>query len=296
MKQELVMRRRTLVLLAGLFAASGTLQAQEGSNSGAGNPRTDAPLAIPGGPGGLAQPNPLVTPAVFFDGFADYGADNGTAAVVNTLVNYPLEFGDDWALVNRLIIPTAHLEGAIGGLSIAPGPPTVESGSVFGLSDINYSALFTRTREASVHWALGPSVWFPSATDPLLGTEKWAAGFGADALYIRNPWIIRVFARQRWSFAGADDRADVNQSIIRPMITYGLEDGWFLISDPIISVNWGAPSGNRWSVPVGAGLGRAFKIGEQSVSGSVGAYYHVARPDSAPEWSINFNFGFVFGR
>jgi hypothetical protein len=40
-----------------------------------------------------------------------------------------------------------------------------------------------------------------------------------------------------------------------------MANGWYLVSAPIITANWQAEKGNCWSVPVGGGVGKVFRIG-----------------------------------
>jgi Protein of unknown function (DUF1254) len=79
-------------------------------------------------------------------------------------------------------------------------------------------------------------------------------------------FVTGGLVRQLWSFAGDDDRADVNQTLIQPFVNYNLEDGWFLVTAPIITANWEADSEDRWVVPIGGGGGRVFRIGQQPVN------------------------------
>jgi hypothetical protein len=58
--------------------------------------------------------------------------------------------------------------------------------------------------------------------------------------------------------------------------------------------NWRADSGNQWTVPVGGGIGRVFKVGNQPINSRLEAYYNVVRPDGAPDWSISFTWQFLF--
>jgi hypothetical protein len=88
--------------------------------------------------------------------------------------------------------------------------------------------------------------------------------------------------RQLWSFAGDDDRASVNQTLIEPFLNYNLDKGWYLISDMIITANWQADSSNRWTVPLGGGVGKLLKIGNQAINvriymkgSNTEAYYNV---------------------
>jgi hypothetical protein len=90
--------------------------------------------------------------------------------------------------------------------------------------------------------------------------------------------------RQLWSFAGDSDRPDVNQTLLQPFINYNLPNGWYLITDIIITANWGAKkSSDRWTVPLGGGVGKLFKIGNQPINSRIEAYYNIEKPDNGPE-------------
>lgn len=54
------------------------------------------------------------------------------------------------------------------------------------------------------------------------------------------------------------------------------------------------PSGQEWTVPVGGGAGRVFKIGDQAINSRLEVYYNVVNPDAAPDWSVSFTFQFLF--
>ena len=47
-------------------------------------------------------------------------------------------------------------------------------------------------------------------------------------------------------------------------------------------------------VPVGGGLGRVFKLGDQPVSMYVSAYYNAIRPDAAPNWQLRAELSLLF--
>jgi hypothetical protein len=103
-----------------------------------------------------------------------------------------------------------------------------------------------------------------------------------------------VIGRQLWSVAGDSDRNYVNQTLIEPFVNYNLEDGWYLITDMILTANWQADSGNRWTIPVGGGVGKLFKIGGQAINSRLETYYNVESPDGAPDWQVNFTWSFLF--
>ncbi len=55
-----------------------------------------------------------------------------------------------------------------------------------------------------------------TATDDLLGTEKWSAGPALVALTMRGPWTIGMLANHNWSYAGNSDRQDINVTFFQP--------------------------------------------------------------------------------
>lgn len=226
------------------------------------------------------------------DTSVDFGASNGTAVVSNVQPVIPTSLGD-WNLVSRFILPVAYVDGAIGGLPSIPTEPDVNSKSAFGLGDLNYTGFFSPAAASSVIWGVGPSITAPSATDAILGSEKWSAGPSVVVLTQPKPWSLGLLARHLWSFEGASDRADVNQTLIQPFINYNLDNGWYLLTDPIVLGNWSGGD-SEWTVPVGGGVGRIFKIGNQPMNMRLRSYYNVAAPDGAPDWSINFSVAWLF--
>ena len=134
----------------------------------------------------------------------------------------------------------------------------------------------------------------PTASDDQLGSGKWSGGITAVALTVPKWGSYGILGRHLWSFAGDSNRSDVNQSLIEPFVNYNLDNGWFLLTDIIITANWEASSNQRWTVPIGGGVGRIYKIGKQAVNNRGEFYYNVEKPDSAPDWSWSFTFQFLF--
>ena len=220
----------------------------------------------------------------------DRGAGNGDGTILNIQPVVPVNIGE-WNLVNRAIIPIANVDGAIVG----PNNPSPEAGgSANGLGDINYSAYFSPVKYDKVIWGVGPSINMPTANEDQLGSGKWSGGITGVALTVPKWGSLGILGRQLWSFAGDSDRNDVNQTLIEPFLNYNLSNGWFLLTDLVLTANWEADSDNRWTIPVGGGVGRVFKIGNQGINSRLEYYYNAERPDGAPEYVINFTFQFLF--
>ena len=225
----------------------------------------------------------------------DNGADNGDANVLNIQPVIPVTVGD-WNLVNRIIVPVADAPGGIPGLPENPGvgDPT-QNGRVFGLGDINYSLFFNPLEaKGSMIWGVGGSITVPTATDDRLGSGKWSAGPTAVGLLQPKWGTYGMLVRHLWSFAGKSDRRGVSQTLVEPFVNYNLDGGWYLISDSVVTVDWKIDSGDKVTLPLGGGVGRIFKFGNQPMNVRVEAYYNAVRPDGAPQWSIGGTVQFLF--
>ena len=75
---------------------------------------------------------------------------------------------------------------------------------------------------------------------------------------------------------------------------YNLADGWYLTSSPIMTANWKADSGDKWTVPVGAGVGKLFKVGKLPINTSLQGYYNAEKPNSfSSDWQLRFQVQFL---
>jgi hypothetical protein len=98
------------------------------------------------------------------------------------------------------------------------------------------------------------------------------------------------------SVAGPDSRKDVNQLLLQPFVNYNLAGGWYVVSAPIVTADWTATSSNRWTVPIGGGVGKIFRIGSQPMNASLQAFDYPIRPSLGPTWAIRFQVQFLFPR
>jgi hypothetical protein len=222
--------------------------------------------------------------------FFGVGPDDDVANVLNIQPVIPIGLGPV-NLINRTIFPLIYLPDLTSGLPELP--EGISGGSTFGFGDINYADWLSPAGTGPVTWGIGPSISFPSATRREARHREWSAGPSAVAVAQPGPFVVGSLIRQLWSFAGDDDRQDVSQMLIQPFVNYNLEDGWFLVSAPVITANWEADSDDRWVVPLG-GDGRVFKIGPQPVSATLQAYCNVEAPDNGPDWSLRFAISFLF--
>jgi hypothetical protein len=205
-----------------------------------------------------------------------YGPLDKTQNITNIQPVIPFRLNDDWLLITRTIAPFVYQPEFYQG-----------QGSKFGLGDITESLFVGPTQPGGLIWGVGPAFLLPTATNDRLGSGKWGVGPAGVGLILRGPWVFGALLQNIWSFAGDSDRPDVNLMTLQYFINYNLPKGWYLTSSPINTVNWEADSGNRWTIPLGGGAGRLFRIGKLPVNAQAQAYYNVEKPDNlGPDWTL----------
>jgi hypothetical protein len=213
------------------------------------------------------------------------GQFDRTSNVLNIQPVLPTPLSEDLLLINRVIVPLAYQP------ELAPGV-----GNTFGLGDILYQGFFSPTPTGNFSWGAGPAISFPTATDTVLGTGKWSVGPAAVGIWSIDNIVTGALINNIWSFAGDSDRPDVSFLTFQPFFNYNLDDGWFINTAPIITANWEASGGDVWTVPIGAGFGRVFAIGQQPINMSAAAYWNAIRPEGAAEWTLRLQMSLLFPR
>lgn len=191
------------------------------------------------------------------------------------------EISKDWNMVNRLDVPFMYQPGRTPG----------EKDS-WGLGDTTYESFYGPSNGRNFFWGIGPTLQVPTATDNQLGTKKWSAGVAGVLSVINGPFVLGTRLNHLWSFAGKDDREDVNRTDIEYFIYANLGNGWWIGTSPVNTANWEAPSSETWTIPIGGGAGKL--IGKRRpVNLKLEAYAYAAAPDNYADWSCMVCFEFL---
>lgn len=150
------------------------------------------------------------------------------------------------------------------------------------------------TGEPGLVWKLGPQVVRPASSRDPLTAGTWSAGVASVALAVEGVRLYGALPSERCALAGGVDRGSANAVVVQPFVNYNLLDGWYLTSVPVINADWTAPPGQRWTVPVGGGIGRIARIRDMPLSFQAGYYYNVERPDGGPDWALSFQLRLLF--
>ena len=227
------------------------------------------------------------------------GPSDSTANALNIKPVYPIGIGG-LNLINRFIIPVIYAEGqdfqvpADQGFQPGFGSPLqVKNGSAFGLGDTTYQAFLSPAEPGRLIWGVGPALVLPTATEGRFASNKWSAGLAAVALAMPGRWVVGALVQNVWSVAGSGER-EVNSFLIQPFANYNMDDGWYLNTSPVITADWEKDSGERWTVPLGLGIGRLVRHGQQPVDYRLAAYSNLEGPDLGPDWTLQLTVKLLF--
>jgi len=264
MKTKLFLIATIAMILAGTISMPpGSAEAASGSQS-----EGDADLA-------QKLNNPLadlMTIPIQVNGDRNIGAqDDGQKLQTNIQPVIPFQLNEDWNMISRTILPVIHQK------DISPG-----AGSQFGLGDTSLSLFLSPMKPSSggVIWGAGAIFLLPTATDSLLGADKWGAGPTAVALTMLGPWTIGALGNHVWSFAGDSDNQDISNTLLQPFAAYTWPNAWTVSVQSESAYNWKT---EKWSVPVNVAAAKLVRWGKIPVSLQAGIGYWLESPDTGPE-------------
>ena len=139
-------------------------------------------------------------------------------------------------------------------------------------------------------WGAGPVFRLPTATDDLLGAEKWGLGPSAVALRQAGGWTYGGLVNHVWSVAGDDDRADINATFLQPFVSFTNDDAWTFSLQTETVYDW---ESEEWAVPVNIAVSKLLAIGGLPISIQGGLRYWAESADSGPE-GLGFRLGVTF--
>jgi hypothetical protein len=166
-----------------------------------------------------------------------------------------------------------------------------DQGAEFGLGNLQPEFYLSPAHTGKITWGVGSRLYLPTATNDALGINKVGGGPAAAALANSGPWLVGILANNVWAGAGKER---VDRMTLSPFVYYHLKDGWYFVSSPVITSNWVSASGDRWTVPVGGGIGRLFNVDDQSVNARIQGLYNAARPDFGPRWQLQVQVQLLF--
>lgn len=213
------------------------------------------------------------------------GPRDGTQNVLNIQPVIPINVNSEWNIITRTIMPVITQPG------FAPGQD-----STTGLGDIQFAAFLSPAQPKGLIWGVGAIAQMPTNSNNRLGNDNWGLGPNFVVLKLEkgNPWVYGALVNNIWSLSSNKQGGSYNNGLIQPFLNYNYSDGTYLTTSPIITANWKADNSERWTVPLGGGVGKIFHIGKLPVNTQLSAYYNVVKPDDAANWQLRVQVQFMF--
>jgi hypothetical protein len=212
-------------------------------------------------------------------------ADDGEQWQLNIQPVIPFSLNSDWNLISRTIVPLVYQN------DLFPG-----AGSQSGIGDVLQSFFFSPAAPTAGGWiwGAGPVLLLPTGSDDLLTADKWAAGPTAVALRQQGPWTAGMLANHLWSFAGEDDRDDIDRTFLQPFLSYTTPTAWTYSLQTESVYDWET---SDWLVPIRASVSRLIRLGKLPVSIGAGVRYWAESPANGPEgWGARMTFTLLLPR
>jgi hypothetical protein len=209
--------------------------------------------------------------------------EDGERWLTNVQPVIPISLNEDWNIISRTILPIIDQKDM-------PLPGMNET----GLGDVTQSIFFSPKAPTASGWiwGAGPVLYLDTATDNVLGAQKWGAGPTAVVLKQEGPWTYGALVNQINSFAGDGSREDISAAYMQPFLVYVTRTQTTISLNTESTYDW---KGNDWSVPVNLLVSQMLKAGDQIFQVGVGARYWVDAPDNGPDgWGLRMQLTFLF--
>jgi hypothetical protein len=243
-----------------------------------------------------AAQDPLASISAFVsDNTINFGTgdDEDTAYLFQLQGVYSINTSWGVNLIPRVILP---IIGAPKGSQLPILDPSGGgSGTTWGLGDSMAQLFITPTGSGNWKWGIGPQVSFATHTKADLKGPDWGAGAGGLVIGSLGNFSVGGLVSNHWSFDG-----DFNTLSFQPLMYYNFVSapGVSLSYNPNIIADWKLDTSDRWTVPLGLGIGKTFVLGSKghAVDVSVGGYGVPIRPDGGPKAQLKLALFFMFPR
>jgi len=223
-----------------------------------------------------------------YDMLFEVGLEEESFYSLTTGVIFPVNLGKKVYLVNRWFLPLVFQEANFPG----------DTNSV-GLSDLNLQALLTPSEPkwfiwGEFKWGLGTSVFLPTNTNDQLGSDK--ISIGPLLGFVRRPraLVYGFLVQNVWSIVGDNNEPDVNKMILQYFFNYNFSNGWYLTTTNLVTANWEENNDNRWTVPIGGGIGKIVRTKHRHLDLRAQSYWLAEKPQFGPDWGIQFTVKLLF--
>ncbi|PWJ38540.1 hypothetical protein [Sediminitomix flava] len=195
------------------------------------------------------------------------GEHNGSRYQLQMQPVIPAKISDDINLITRAIIPIVSQHNVTGA-----------GNTEAGLGDIVLSGFFSPSKmKNGFIWGVGPAFSIPTASNNMLGAQKFGVGPTAVALKQSKTLTYGALINQIWSVAGNSERSDISQLYIQPFVAHNWSSGGGVSAMIEYTQDWESKSADLWLTPSLTGI---TSLGNQKISFAVGPRFNLVAPEN----------------
>lgn len=218
--------------------------------------------------------------------------EHDNAFIITPRVDKPFALSPTWQVATRLDMPLFVTDGI--------GEDNRDGDYQFGIGDMLAQGFLINVPNQRFGWAVGTQIIFPTATEDAMGGGKWRAVPTVAARYglpeITKGSFFAMVVRYDASFAGDDDRLDISELQLAPLLNIALPDGWFVDLYPSSDIRYNFEDkrpgdSGRWFVPFNAMVG---KLITPSTIGSLEVGVPIIDDYQVYDFKIEARLGFFF--
>jgi len=168
-------------------------------------------------------------------------------------------------------------------MPVVTTPDLPPDGRHTGAGDLNLFDLFL-FKAGGLELGVGPQLTLPTASRDETGTGKWQAGLAGVVIAPQHFGMAGGLVTWQQSFAGDDDRPNVNTLQVQPFVIWNLPQAFYLRSTA--TMTWNLRNGD-YAIPVGLGAGKIWKQGTTTLNLFAEPQWTVAHDgDGQPKFQV----------
>jgi hypothetical protein len=158
-------------------------------------------------------------------------------------------------------------------------------------SDITFDAVYAgntmKTKGVGYLWGFGVAGTLPTASEKELGGDQYRLGPEIFGGLLRKWGVVGALINNQFNIGGSGESH--SKTTIQYFYGITLGNGWQILSAPVLSYDWKAPSDEAWAIPIGTGIAKTTKIGKTTWRFQLEVQHFVKQPDSfGSEWLLSF--------
>ena len=179
------------------------------------------------------------------------GPQRNVQDILNIQPVIPFSVNSEWNVITRTVAPVVF--------NPTLGP---DVGAVNGLGDVQLSAFLSPAASGKWIWGIGPIAQFPTHTSPTMGNDNFGLGPSAVLLHLDkgDPWVFGMLVNNVWSTGTSAKAPAYSNGLAQPFVNYNFKGGLYLVSSPIVTMNWLAATNQQLTLPVGGGVGKILVV------------------------------------